>query len=199
MKKHDGPAAPDRCAGHTIRVMLTQAQLQARIAELGAELTRDYAGCTLTIVGVLKGSFLFMADLVRHIDLPVRCDFLGVSSYGHNTSSSGEVKVTSDLTQPIFDQHVLVVEDIVDSGLTLAYILRLLASRNPASIKVCCLLDKHARRKTEVEANYIGFPIPNEFVVGYGLDYVGLLRNIPYIGVMEKLAEQGSNTDDFSL
>lgn len=168
----------------TASTLINQEDLQARIKALGAQLTREYAGETVTVVGVLKGSFLFMADLVRHIDLPLQCEFLGVSSYGHDTVSSGEVKLTSDLTRPIHGQHVLVVEDIIDTGLTLAYILRTLAARNPASLKVCCLLDKRERRQIEIEADYVGFTIPNTFVVGYGLDYQGMLRNLPYVGVL---------------
>ncbi len=169
--------------------MIDEDVLQARIRALGARLSRDYAGKTLTLVGILKGSFLFMADLIRYIERPVRCEFLGVSSYGHETSSSGEVKVTSDLTHPISGEHVLVVEDIIDTGLTLNYIRRLLVSREPASIKICTLLDKKERRKTHITPDYVGFSIPNEFVVGYGLDYQGLLRNLPWIGVLHMDAD----------
>lgn len=169
----------------TASTLISQSDLQARIRELGRQLSEEYAGETVTVVGVLKGSFLFMADLVRQLDIPVQCEFLGVSSYGNDTVSSGEVKLTSDLTRPIHGQHVLVVEDIIDTGLTLAYILRTLAARAPASLKVCCLLDKRERRQIEIEADYVGFVIPNVFVVGYGLDYQGLLRNLPYVGVLQ--------------
>lgn len=177
-------ATVDQKAGYQVSVLLSEADIQARIQALGKQLTEDYAGQTVTVVGVLKGSFLFMADLVRQMNLPLQCEFLGVSSYGNDTTSSGEVKVTSDLTRPVSGQHVLVVEDIIDTGLTLAYILRTLAARNPASLKVCCLLDKRERRQIEIEADYVGFTIPNAFVVGYGLDYAGLMRNLPFVGIL---------------
>jgi hypoxanthine phosphoribosyltransferase len=176
--------------GYRISVLISERELQERIRALGELLAQHYAGETVTVVGVLKGSFIFMSDLVRAMNIPVRCEFLGVSSYGDDTRSSGEVKVTSDLTQPIHGQHVLVVEDIIDTGLTLAYILRNLSTRGPRSIKLCCLLDKRERRQIEIESDFVGFTIPNKFVVGYGLDYQGLLRNLPYIGVMESSEEE---------
>jgi len=179
-----------REGGRGLSVLLSEKQLQDRIRELGEELTRYYHGETVTVVGVLKGSFIFMADLLRQMDLPVHCEFLGVSSYGDDTESSGEVKVTSDLTRPIRGQHVLVVEDIIDTGLTLAYILRNLSTREPRSIKLCCLLDKRERRQIEIEADYVGFTIPNKFVVGYGLDSEGLLRNLPFVGVVDTEAQE---------
>lgn len=175
----------DNAEIYSLKPLITEENLQKRIKELGEEITRAYQGEELTLIGVLKGSFLFMADLVRHIKLPVQCEFLGVSSYGDAYESSGEVKVTSDLTRPINGQHVIVVEDIIDTGLTLAYILRTLSARTPKSMKICCLLDKRERRQIELEADYVGFALPNAFVVGYGLDFHGWLRNLPYIGVME--------------
>lgn len=167
-----------------VTTLISAQELETRIRVLGEEIRREYPGQSLIVVGVLKGSFLFMADLIRALDLPVQCEFLGVSSYGDDTESSGEVKVTADLTRPIHGQHVLVVEDIIDTGLTLAYILRTLAARNPASLRVCCLLDKRERRQVEIEADFVGFTIPNAFVVGYGLDYQGFMRNLPYVGVL---------------
>lgn len=175
---------PGQQAGYVIDTLIDSATLQARIKELGQQISQDFRGEKLIVVGVLKGAFLFMADLVRQLDLPVECEFLGVSSYGDDTESSGEVKVTADLTRPIHDQNVLVVEDIIDTGLTLAYIVRSLEARKPRTLRICSLLDKRERRQTALEGHYIGFTIPNAFVVGYGLDFTGLLRNVPAIGVM---------------
>jgi hypoxanthine phosphoribosyltransferase len=167
-----------------LETMLTQEQIRAKVAELGAEITRDYAGKELTIVGVLNGSFIFMADLVRSIDLPLTCDFLGLSSYGSATVSSGVVAITKDLAGPIEGRDVLVVEDIIDTGLTMAYLMNNLETRRPASVKVCSLLSKPARRQVEIGVDYLGFTIEDRFVVGYGLDYDGRYRNLPYIGVL---------------
>ena len=174
-----------RKAGHRVEVMLSEEEIAAKVAELGAEITRDYEGKELIVLGVLKGSFLFMADLVRQIDLPLSVEFLGLSSYGDRTETSGEVKVTLDLNNPIHGKHVLVAEDIVDTGVTLTYLMRMLSNRGPASLKLCCLLNKPERRKIEVNPDYVGFTIPNRFVVGYGLDYGELFRNLPYIGVLD--------------
>ena len=168
-----------------IRPLLVPEQLQERIAELGAEITRDYRDKELVCVGVLKGCFPFLADLVRHIDLPMRVDFLGVSSYGSDTKSSGVVRLTSDLSKAVEDLDVLIVEDIVDTGLTIQYLLDNLSTRRPKSIAICTLLHKPAATKIEVDLDYIGFEIPNLFVVGYGLDYAEFYRNVPYIGVLE--------------
>jgi hypoxanthine phosphoribosyltransferase len=169
-------------SGKTLAVMLTAEQIQQRIAELAAEIHRDYADKELVVVGVLKGSFLFMADLVRAIDLPLRCDFLGLSSYGSATESSGVVAITKDLDMPVEGRHVLVIEDIIDTGLTMTYLLENLATRRPASVRVASLLSKPARRRVEVSVDYLGFTIDDHFVVGYGLDYDGYFRNLPYIG-----------------
>jgi hypoxanthine phosphoribosyltransferase len=166
-----------------VEVMLSEAELRRRIGELGAEITRDYAGKPLKLVGVLKGSYVFMADLSRAIDLPIKVDFIGTTSY-QGTKSSGVVRITNDLSRPIEGEHVLLVEDIVDTGLTMRYLLENLGTRLPASVKVCALLEKPARAKVQVPIDYKGFTIPDEFVVGYGLDWDGRLRNLPFIGVV---------------
>ncbi len=169
-----------------VKELISAETIAARIKELGAQITRDYAGHELVLVGVLKGSFLFLADLARAIDSThVRVDFLGVQSYGDETSSSGVVEITFDLKKPIEGKDVLVVEDIVDTGLTMDYIKKNLATRNPASVKLCSLLHKPARQKVQVEIDYLGFTIEDLFVVGYGLDYQQRYRNLPYIGVMQ--------------
>jgi hypoxanthine phosphoribosyltransferase len=169
-----------------IEELLSSAKLAARIRELGAQITRDYAGRELVLVGVLKGSFLFLADLARAIESSeVRVEFLGVQSYGDETSSSGVVEITFDLKKPIEGKHVLVVEDIVDTGLTMQYIQKNLATRGPASIKLCSLLHKPARQKVDTKIDYLGFTIEDLFVVGYGLDYAQRYRNLPYIGVLK--------------
>jgi len=170
-----------------VRVLISEEKLQARVAELGQAITRDYAGEELTLVGVLKGSFLFMADLCRKIELPLTCDFLGLSSYNGGTRTSGVIRITSDLNQPVEGRHVLVVEDIVDTGLTMEYLLENLRTRLPKSIKVCSLLHKPERKKVETPIDYLGFTVPNEFVVGYGLDYLGRYRNLRFVGVMENV------------
>lgn len=164
-------------------VMLSQEQLAARVRELGAEITAAYAGKDVTVVGVLSGSFIFMADLVRHIDLPIRCDFLGLSSYGSATESSGVVAITKDLSGPVEGRHILVVEDIVDTGLTLRYLRRSLEARNPASLEVCTLLARESADLEGLGVRYVGFTIPGEFVVGYGLDVDERYRNLRHIAV----------------
>ena len=158
-------------------------QLQDRIKELGQQITRDYQNKNLVVVGVLNGCMLFYADLIRHIDLPITCDFLGLSSYGADTKSSGVVRFTKDLSHSIQDRDVLVVEDIVDTGLTLSFLQKNFQTRQPRSVRVCSLLSKPERRKTEVDVDYIGFTIGDHFVVGYGLDLDGKYRNLPYIGI----------------
>jgi hypoxanthine phosphoribosyltransferase len=166
--------------------MLTTEQIATRVHELGAEITRDYAGRNLVLVGVLKGSFVFLSDVMRAIDLPLRIDFLGVRSYGEGTESSGVVQITQDLSRPIEHEDVLIVEDIVDTGLTIAHLMDLLRTRAPASIKVCSLLHKPARAKVKIGIDYLGFTIEDRFVVGYGLDFAERYRNLPYIGVVER-------------
>jgi hypoxanthine phosphoribosyltransferase len=158
--------------------------IHARIRELGAQITRDYQGKELVLVTVLKGAILFAADLCREVDLPISLDFIGLSSYGEATESSGVVKITSDLTKPIEGKHVLVIEDIIDTGLTMRYLLDNLATRHPASVKICSLLHKPARARTRIPIEYLGFTIPDLFVVGYGLDAAEKFRNVPFIGVV---------------
>ena len=170
-------------AGHAkVDVLLSEGDLRARVAAMGAEITRDYQGKPLVLVGVLNGSFIFLADLVRAIELPVLVDFIGISSY-QGTQSTGVVKITSDLSRPIEGKHVLLVEDIVDTGLTMKYLLDNLATRQPASVKIAALLEKPARARVKIPIDYRGFVIGDEFVVGYGLDWDGKLRNLPFVGV----------------
>ncbi|MGC4122698.1 MAG: hypoxanthine phosphoribosyltransferase [Myxococcales bacterium] len=169
-----------------LTVMFTAEALQARIRELGAQITKDLAGQDLAVVCVLKGSFIFCADLVRAIDLPLSVDFLGLSSYDGNTETTGVVRITSDLSRPIAGKQVLVVEDIVDTGLTMSFLLENLATRHPAGLKVCALLEKPSRAVKQVSVDYKGFVIPDAFVVGYGLDYDERYRNVPFIGVLNK-------------
>jgi hypoxanthine phosphoribosyltransferase len=159
--------------------------LQHRVAALGAQVTRDYEGKDLLLVGVLKGAVFFLSDLMRHIDLPCEVDFMAVASYGSATESSGVVRILKDLDIPIEGRHVLIVEDIVDSGLTLQYLLRSLRTRNPASLEVCALLTKPSRREVDLPARYIGFEIPDRFAIGYGLDHAEKYRNLPFVAALE--------------
>jgi hypoxanthine phosphoribosyltransferase len=166
-------------------VLLTEEQIAAKVAELGHRISTDYAGRDLTLVSVLKGSLPFMADLMRRISLPVRIDLMEVSSYGGtSTESSGLVRILKDLSAPIDGRDVLLVEDIIDTGLTLNYLIRYLKGKNPRSIKVCSLLDKPARRLVEIPLDYVGFEIPDAFVVGYGLDFGEVYRNLRFVGVL---------------
>jgi hypoxanthine phosphoribosyltransferase len=167
------------------RVLIRAPDLTARVGELGRQIGDDYAGRTPMLVGVLKGAVVFLADLMRAIDAPCECDFIAVSSYGASTRSSGIVELTKDLSVPIEGRDVLIVEDIVDTGRTLAYLLRNLETRQPRTLRVCTLLDKVSRREVPVPLDYVGFAIPDEFVVGYGLDFAGLYRNLPYLGVLD--------------
>ena len=167
------------------RIVITPGQLRARIDELGAAIGRDYAGQNPVLVGVLQGAFLFMADLIRTMPIDLTTDFIGLSSYGSGTTSSGQVRLVSDLSMSIEDRHVLIVEDIVDTGLTLAYLKRNLEARHPRSVRVCVLADKVERREIEVAVDYVGFTVPNVYVVGYGFDYGGIFRNLPYVAVLE--------------
>ena len=166
-------------------VLFSEEQLAQRVAEIAAQIDKDYAGKEPLLVSVLRGSFVFMADLVRQITVPCTVDFMAVSSYGSGTTSSGQVKIVKDLSETIEGKDVIVVEDILDSGNTLSYLLKLLEARRPASIRLCTLLDKPERRTKPVEVQYSGFTIPDEFVVGYGLDYAERYRNLPYIGVLK--------------
>jgi hypoxanthine phosphoribosyltransferase len=165
-------------------VLLTGAQVGARVAELGVEIAADYADRQPVLVSVLKGSIVFLADLMRAIESPVAIDLMELSSYGDSTETSGQVRILKDLSGSIEDRDVIVVEDIIDTGLTLNYLLRYLRERRPASIRICCLLDKPARRLADIEIDYRGFTIPDRFVVGYGLDFDERYRNLPYVGVL---------------
>ena len=167
------------------RILFTEEQLQKRVAELGAQITADYAGKNPVLASVLRGSYIFMADLTRQIKLPLTVDFMAVSSYGSGTTSSGQVEIRKDLSDSIEGRDLLIVEDILDSGNTLYYLRRILNARHPASIKICTLLDKPERRAKPIEADYKGFTIPDAFVVGYGLDYDERYRNLPYIGILK--------------
>lgn len=166
-------------------VLFTDEQLSQKVKELGAQIAKDYVGKNLLLVSVLKGSVVFMADLMRAIDIPMQIDFMSVSSYGSGTESSGRVKILKDLSVDICGYDVVLVEDILDSGITLSNLMEMLRLRNPASIRICTLLNKPERRKAEVEVAYEGFSIPDEFVVGYGLDYDEKYRNLPYIGILK--------------
>ncbi len=172
--------------GEIGEVLVSERELQARVRALGAAISRDYAGRGLLLVGVLKGAVFFLSDLMRFIEIPVEVDFMAVASYGSATDSSGVVRILKDLDAAIEDRDVLIVEDIVDSGLTLQYLLRNLGSRNPRTLEVCALLTKPARRKVELQAKYVGFEIEDKFVVGYGLDYAERHRNLPFVAALER-------------
>ena len=173
---------PDQLIAETL---VEEESLQARIAELGEDISRDYRGREPLLVGVLKGAVFFMADLMRQLSIPCEVDFLAISSYGASTDSSGVVRILKDLDINIESRDVLVVEDIIDSGLTLSYLIRNLESRNPASLEICALLTKPDRREIDVDVRYTGFEIPNEFVIGYGLDFGERYRNLPYVAVLD--------------
>ena len=174
----NGPPTSDQ-----FQVLIPSDRLQARIEELGKKIRDDFGDREITCIGVLKGSFIFMADLVRAIGGNVRCEFLGVSSYQGGTKSTGVVKITHDLSAPIEDRDCIIIEDIIDTGLTMHYLLEMLQVRQPRSVQVCTLLDKPVNREVKMEADYVGFTIPDEFVVGYGLDLGELYRNLPHIAV----------------
>lgn len=167
------------------RVLISEKELQEAVNRIGAQISEDYEGKNLVLVSILKGSLVFMADLMRAIKIPCEIDFMSVSSYGSGVKTSGVVKIIKDLDENLEGKDILLVEDILDSGKTLSYISALLAARNPASIRICTLLDKPERREADVRADYSGFPVPDEFVVGYGLDYAQKYRNVPYIGVLK--------------
>ena len=167
------------------RILFSQEQLRERVQTLGAQITRDYQGKNVAVASVLRGSYIFMADLTRAIELPLTVDFMAVSSYGAGTVSSGQVEIEKDLSDPIEGKDLLIVEDILDSGNTLYYLTDVLRARKPASIRICTLLDKPERRSKPITADYVGFSIPDAFVVGYGLDYDEKYRNLPYIGILK--------------
>lgn len=172
--------------GEVGKVLLSTETLLSKVRELGAQITHDYRGQNLLLVGVLKGALVFMVDLARSIDLPLEIDFMAVSSYGASTDSSGVVRIIKDLDASVENKNILIVEDIVDTGLTLKYICENLRSRGPASLRICALLNKQKDRKAEVHLDYVGFQIPDEFVVGYGLDYAEIYRNLPYVSVLNR-------------
>ena len=176
-----------------VRKLLTEKEVDERIRTLGEQISSDYAGQGVHLVCVLKGAVFFMCELAKRITVPVTMDFMCVSSYGSSTKSSGVVKMVKDLDEPLRGKNVIIVEDIVDSGRTLSYLIKMLGDREPASIRLCTLLDKPERRVTDVKVDYTGFEIPDEFVVGYGLDYDQRYRNLPYIGVVEFTKESGIN------
>jgi hypoxanthine phosphoribosyltransferase len=170
-------------------VLFSEQQIAARVGELAAQIEADHRGKDLVLVGVLKGAFVFISDLARKIDLPLAVDFIALSSYGEATESSGIVKITSDLTRPIEGKHVIVVEDIIDTGLTMRYLLDNLATRHPASVKICSLLSKPSRARTRIPVRYLGFEVPDQFVVGYGLDAGEKFRNVPFVGVVKPVGD----------
>ncbi|MEG1525055.1 MAG: hypoxanthine phosphoribosyltransferase [Clostridia bacterium] len=168
-------------------ILLSEETIKARIKELGDQISKDYANCghDVILICILKGACVFFADLARAMTIPVQYEFMGISSYGNERKTSGIVRITKDIDTSITGKHVIIAEDIMDSGLTLSHLTKLLESRNPASLKVCCLLDKPERRECDITPDYCGFIIPNKFVVGYGLDFAGIYRNLPYVGVLK--------------
>ena len=175
----------DNMKEDVLRVLLSEDEIREMVRELGGKITADYKNSNLMLVTVLKGAVVFLADLMRQIDVPAEIDFMVVSSYGSGVKSSGVVKIVKDLDVPLAGKDILIVEDILDSGLTLSYIKELLESRGPRSIRIATLLDKPSRRKVDLQADYIGFSVPDEFVIGYGLDYDEKYRNLPYIGILK--------------
>ena len=175
----------DNMKEDVLRVLLSEDEIREKVRELGGKITADYKNSNLMLVTVLKGAVVFLADLMRQIDVPAEIDFMVVSSYGSGVKSSGVVKIVKDLDVPLAGKDILIVEDILDSGITLSYIKELLESRGPRSIRIATLLDKPSRRKVDLQADYIGFPVPDEFVIGYGLDYDEKYRNLPYIGILK--------------
>lgn len=168
------------------QILLTSEEIQDKVKELGKKITEDYKGKDLLLICILKGSFIFMSDLCKKIELPLTLDFMAVSSYEHSTQSSGVVRIIKDLEEDIEGKDVLIVEDIIDTGLTLSYLINILKSRVPKTVKVCTLLDKPERRKSKVKPDYLGFTIPDEFVVGYGLDYAEKYRNSPFVSILSE-------------
>jgi len=166
-------------------VLITSKEIEDKVREIGARITEDYEGEKPLLIGILRGAVVIMSDLMRHIDLQCELDFMDISSYGTGTSSSGVVRILKDLEENITDRHVLIVEDIIDTGLTLSYLMRSLQARKPASLEICALLSKPSRRRADLDVRYLGFEVPDEFVVGYGLDYAGAYRNLPDICVLK--------------
>lgn len=168
------------------RVLFSEEQIENKVKEIASQITKEYAGKKPLMVAILKGSVMFFSDLVRRIETDLEIDFMAISSYGSGSRSSGEVKMIKDLDKRIEGRDIIIVEDIVDSGYSMKYLKNLLSARNPASIKICTLLDKPSRRQTDVQADYKGFEVENEFVIGYGLDYDGLYRNLPFVGILKR-------------
>src|ERR671933_700206 len=174
-------------------VLISSEEIEEKVREIGARITEDYRGEKLLLIGILRGAVVVMSDLMRHIDLQCELDFMDISSYGTGTSSSGVVRILKDLEEDITDRHVLIVEDIIDTGLTLSYLRRSLLARNPASLEICALLTKPSRRRVGLDVKYLGFEVPDEFVVGYGLDYAGAYRNLPDICVLKEEVFSGES------
>lgn len=168
------------------KVLFSARKIQTRVKQIAEQISQDYSGRELLVIGILRGAFMFTSDLIRNLRIPVCVDFMAISSYGQSSDSSGIVKMLKDLEENIESRHVLIVEDIVDTGLTLQYLLRTLSTRRPATLKVCTLLDRSSRRKVKLDLHYVGFTIPDYFVVGYGLDYAQKYRNLPYIAVLSE-------------
>lgn len=168
------------------KILISEDEISQKTKEIGRQISKEYKGKEVLVVGILKGSSVFMSDLIREIDLPLQIDYMVVSSYGTSTQSSGVVRIEKDLQHSIEGKHIIIVEDIVDTGLTLAYIKKILIGRNPGSIKICTLLDKPARREKNVHIDYAGFEVPDEFIVGYGIDYAEYYRNLPFIGALKR-------------
>lgn len=175
-------------------ILYTEEQIAARVAELGTEISRDYEGKSIVLIGMLNGAVIFLADLMRQISIPVTVDLVAISSYGSYSSTSGVVRIMKDLDESVESKHVLIVEDIIDTGLTLNYMVESMRARNPASVKVVSMLSKPSRHKVKVHVDYLGFTVPDEFVVGYGLDYAQRYRNLPCIGVLKPEIYAGSDT-----
>ncbi|NLI89707.1 MAG: hypoxanthine phosphoribosyltransferase [Epulopiscium sp.] len=168
------------------KILISEDEISRKTKEIGRQISKEYKGKEVLVVGILKGSSVFMSDLIREIDIPLQIDYMVVSSYGTSTQSSGVVRIEKDLQHSIEGKHIIIVEDIVDTGLTLAYIKKILTGRNPSSIKICTLLDKPARREKNVDIDYAGFEVPDEFIVGYGIDYAEYYRNLPFIGALKR-------------
>ncbi|MBQ5883533.1 MAG: hypoxanthine phosphoribosyltransferase [Clostridia bacterium] len=175
------------------KILISEDELKAIVERLGKQITEDYKGKNVLLIGILKGSVIFMADLMRAIEVPCNIDFMAVSSYGNGTESSGRVKINKDLDNDIQGKDIIIIEDILDSGKTLYYIRDILSARKPASIKICTLFDKPERREADIKADYIGSLVPNEFIVGYGLDYAEYYRNLPFIGVLKESVYENNN------
>lgn len=170
---------------NSIKVLFTEEEIKNRVKELGQEITRAYVGKKPHLVCILRGAVIFLSDLIRHIDLPITIDFMAVSSYGKGTKSSGIVKIIKDLDESIENKDVLIVEDIIDTGLTLEHLTKIFWARNPKDVKICVLLDKEARRIIDINLDFVGFKVPDEFIIGYGLDFNGFYRNLPYLGILK--------------